>query len=119
MVSDRIASICSGVAQSSGTQISLDWKVTTAATDNAPELVSFAEDTARSLGLLLSDDLLTMTGEDFAEYQRTIPGVFIHFGIGGDKPLHHPAFLADERQLACAAEYLATLAFKSLERLGE
>jgi len=119
VVSDRIASICSGVAHSSGTQISLDWKVTTTATNNAPELVSFAEDTARSLGLPLTGDLLTMTGEDFAEYQRTIPGVFVHFGVGGEKPLHHPAFLADEGQLVCAAEYLAALAFKSLERLSK
>lgn len=92
VVSDRIASICSGVAQSSGTEISLDWKVTTAATNNAPELVSFAADTARSLGLPLTDDLPTMTGEDFAEYQRTISGVFVHFGVGGDKPLHNPPF---------------------------
>ena len=117
VVSDRITSICSGVAQSSGTRISLDWKVITAATNNAPELVPFAEDTARLLGLPLTDDLLTMTGEDFAEYQRVIPGVFVHFGVGGDKPLHHPAFLADERQLSRAAEYLAALASNSLERL--
>lgn len=119
VVSDRITIICSGVAQSSGTEISLDWKVTTAATNNAPDLVTFAADTARSLGLPLADDLLTMTGEDFAEYQRTIPGVFVHFGVGGDKPLHHPAFLADETQLSEAARYLAALASKSLERLQQ
>jgi amidohydrolase len=117
VVSDRIANICSGVAQSSGTEISLDWKVTTPATNNASDLVSFAAETARSLGLPPTDDLLTMTGEDFAEYQRTIPGVFVHFGIGGDKPLHNPAFLADEAQLSRAARYLASLASKSLERL--
>lgn len=119
VVSDRITSICSGVAQSSGTEISLDWKVTTAATNNAPNLVSFAADTARSLGLLLADDLPTMTGEDFAEYQRTIPGVFVHFGVGGDKPLHNPAFLADETKLSEAARYLAALASRSLERLQQ
>lgn len=119
VVSNRIANICSGTAQSSGTEISLDWKVTTAATNNAPDLVSFATDTARALDISLADDLLTMTGEDFAEYQRTIPGVFVHFGVGGDKPLHHPAFHADEAQLSRAARYLATLASKSLERLQQ
>lgn len=119
VVSDRIASICSGVAQSSGTEISLDWKVTTAATNNTPDLVSFAADAARSLGLPLTDDPPTMTGEDFAEYQRTIPGVFVHFGVSGDKPLHHPAFLADETKLSEAVRYLVALASRSLERLQQ
>jgi amidohydrolase len=116
-VSERILSICSGVAASSGTQISLDWKATTAATNNDPALVRFAAETARSLGIPLVDDLPTMTGEDFAEYQRSIPGVFLHFGVGGDKPLHHSAFLPDESQLSRAAAYLYALASGALERL--
>ena len=116
-VSQRILAICSGVAASSGTRITLDWKATTAATNNDPALVRFAAETARSLGIPLVDDLPTMTGEDFAEYQRSIPGVFLHFGVGGDKPLHHNAFLPDENQISRAATYLYALAAGALERL--
>ncbi len=118
IVSDRIARICRGIAESSGTQISLDWKVTTAATNNSPELIRFASDTARALDIPIVEDVQTMVGEDFAEYQKNIPGVFLHFGVGGENTLHHPAFLADATQLSRAAQYLSALASGALERLN-
>lgn len=118
MVSRRIEQICAGVAESSDTQISLNWKVVTPATQNDPALVEYATKTADRLGIQTADDLPTMTGEDFAEYQRTIPGVFVHFGVGGALPLHHCAFLADTEQLTTAARYLAALAQDSLSRLN-
>ena len=117
-ISARIEQVCRGVAESSDTEIRVSWKASTPATDNNPALVAFAAETADSLGIALSPGVPTMTGEDFAEYQQRIPGVFFHFGAGGDYPLHQPKFFVDPAYLSIAARYLAALGSGALERLN-
>jgi amidohydrolase len=51
-----------------------------------------------------------MGGEDFAYYERRIPGLFFNFGIEGPQPLHHPAFVANPAFLSQASALLAGLA---------
>jgi hippurate hydrolase len=40
-----------------------------------------------------------MTAEDFAWYQRRLPGLFFHLGAGTDTPLHSPTYQIDEDAL--------------------
>ncbi len=117
-ITTRIEQVCAGIAESSGTSISVSWKASTPATDNDPALVAFAAETATSLGIPLASGVPTMTGEDFAEYQQRIPGVFFHIGAGGDYPLHQPKFFVDPAYLSTGARYLAALGSGALKRLS-
>ena len=54
-----------------------------------------------------------MAAEDFAEYQRRVPGVFFFLGINGGRggaPLHSAAFDFDEDVLLVGAEVYRRLA---------
>lgn len=55
----------------------------------------------------------TMTTEDFGYYIDAAAGSFYHIGVGGDHPLHHPAFLppADTVPLAAAVHAAVITAF--------
>ena len=78
------------------------------------DLVALAEATARRLGMESARVLPTMLGEDFAFYQKKIPGLFITYGMEG-APLHHPSFAADPDYLDQASRLLAGLAADWLE----
>ncbi|MDR2295327.1 MAG: amidohydrolase [Clostridiales Family XIII bacterium] len=44
-------------------------------------------------------DAPTMTSEDFSVYQRAVPGIFFHLGLGRNAPLHSAGFDFDESVL--------------------
>ena len=44
-------------------------------------------------------DAPSMTSEDFSVYQRMVPGVFFHLGLGRNAPLHSAGFDFDESVL--------------------
>ena len=48
-------------------------------------------------------DSPTMTTEDFGYFIDAAAGSFYHIGVGGDYPLHHPAFLPDASAVPLAA----------------
>jgi hippurate hydrolase len=50
-----------------------------------------------------------MTAEDFAFYQREIPGLFLHLGTGVDTKLHSPAYTLDESVLITGVQIFRTL----------
>ena len=51
-----------------------------------------------------------MGGEDFSQYLRHAPGVFIRVGTGGSYPSHHPRFTVDPSAIFPAAQFFARLA---------
>lgn len=114
VLDSRMEQICQGVAAASGTEITLEWTARHPGTDNSPALVALAESTARRLGMESARVLPTMLGEDFAFYQKKIPGLFITYGMEG-APLHHPSFAADPDYLDRASQLLAGLAADWLE----
>ena len=57
----------------------------------------------------------TMTTEDFGFFIDNVPGCYYHIGVGGDAPLHSPAFCPDERALVTAAAMQAELAYHFLK----
>ena len=75
-------------------------------------------ETAKSLGFPAAPAVLGMGGEDFALYQKTIPGVFWTIGVGSPQGIHHPGFIANPAPLSLAAELLAALAERGLWRLS-
>jgi hippurate hydrolase len=50
-----------------------------------------------------------MTAEDFAFYQREIPGLFLHLGTGVEAKLHSPAYTLDESVLITGVQIFRAL----------
>ncbi|NLD82698.1 MAG: amidohydrolase, partial [Clostridiales bacterium] len=67
---------------------------------------------ASSLGFHVDRQANTMGGEDFSEYLKKAPGVFIRVGTGGGYTNHHPRFTADPAALYPAARFFASLALE-------
>jgi metal-dependent amidase/aminoacylase/carboxypeptidase family protein len=117
-IAGRLEQVCRGIGGASGTEIGFSWTMYTAATNNDPALTEFARETAQDLGLTVVPCTPSMGGEDFALYQKTIPGVFWTIGVKSPQGAHHPGFIANPAPLSTAAELLAELAKKSLRRLN-
>ena len=66
-------------------------------------------------GLQAVEPLPSPAGEDFAFYQKEVPGLFAFLGTSGPHEWHHPSFDADERGLPLAAGFLAELAERALK----
>ena len=70
---------------------------------------SLVERAAKCLeGLRMLDEPL-MISDDFAWYQRKMPGLFLLLGTGGTEPLHSGNFDFDESVLTCGLEALERL----------
>lgn len=116
-VAEQFARICRGVDVISGTATEYVWQCGAPSVDNDAALADFAAKTAESLGLTVMPANPNMGGEDFALYQQRIPGVFFTVGVGSPHVTHHPGFRADPSPLKTAAEFLAELGIRSLERM--
>jgi amidohydrolase len=116
-IARRLEEVCRGAAESFGLGVNFSWTMYTSATNNDPALSEFTAQTARSLGLAVIPTARSMGGEDFALYQKRIPGVFWTIGVGSPQGVHHPGFIADPAPLSSASRLLAALAVKGLERL--
>ena len=115
----RLEALSRGVADAFGMRgIDFSWEKNTSAVNNDPALTGFVIETAKSLGFPAAPAVLGMGGEDFALYQKTIPGVFWTIGVGSPQDIHHPGFIANPAPLSLAAELLAVLAERGLWRLS-
>ena len=52
----------------------------------------------------------SMTSEDFAWYQRQLPGMFFFIGVGDTPALHNDHFDFDDSLLSAGADFFARLA---------
>jgi amidohydrolase len=114
----RLEQVCKGIGEASNTEINFSWTMYTSATNNDPVLTEFVRETAAGLGLRIAPSTPSMGGEDFALYQKSIPGVFWTIGVSSPQGAHHPGFIADPAPLSTASQLLAELAKKSLKRLS-
>jgi len=58
-----------------------------------------------------------MTGEDFSEYQRLVPGLYFFVGTRNEEkgliyPLHHEQYMLDEDILGFAVEVMVNAAVR-------
>ena len=104
---DRIRSVCSGIAASSGAQISVRFFNALDSVVNDPQTTTILEDACRHClepDKILRLDQPSMGGEDFSVYQHHAPGAMLRLGSTppGQSPtyLHTPDFDIDERILA-------------------
>ncbi len=108
----RLTAMAVAFAQASGCTATVEWTDGSPALENDPGLAACARTVAADLGLTLGKQGNTMGGEDFSEYLRKAPGVFIRVGTGGGVANHHPKFTADPRALKGAAHFFAELAIR-------
>ena len=104
-------------AQAYGCEASMAWVDGSAPVVNDAGLCAAARKLALEMGLAVDRQEDTMGGEDFSEYLKGRPGVFIRVGTGGDYPNHHPKFTVDPAALLPAAAFFARLAEERLKAM--
>lgn len=115
LIEQRFRTIIDGVKTAFAADIEFLWHAGPPSVMNAPEWIDFTLDIARQNGFEAKLVDASPIGEDFAFYQREIPGVFVMIGSGGPYALHHPKFRVDDKALFPTANYLAELALGYLE----
>ncbi|MBQ9196533.1 MAG: amidohydrolase [Clostridia bacterium] len=118
MIKARLYEIAQGTAAAYGCTLKYQYDEGPDAVINDSALCAAAAETAREMGFLVDRQEDTMGGEDFSEYLKICPGVFIRVGTGGDYPAHHPRFTVDPAALWPAARYFASLARKRAESIS-
>ncbi|MBQ9306490.1 MAG: amidohydrolase [Clostridia bacterium] len=109
---ERLAHMAENIAAASECTAKVEWTDGSPALENDQALAAKAREVATELGFTLGVQGNTMGGEDFSEYLRKAPGVFVRVGTGGNIANHHPKFTADPKALAPAAHYFAELALR-------
>lgn len=114
-VLERFEQVTSGVAAALGASTKLRWIGGPPPVLNDEALAALGAEAAEALGYKAVKPVPSPAGEDFAFYQRVLPGLFVFAGTAGSREWHHPAFNLDERALPVAARFLADMAVRSLE----
>ena len=108
----RLGEMADLVAKAHGCSAEIRWDIGPGPVLNDPHLCREAEALAREMGFETAPQANTMGGEDFSEYLREIPGLFVRVGTGGGYTNHHPKFAVDEKALWPAAQFFAELALR-------
>ncbi|AFC31142.1 hypothetical protein PM3016_4376 [Paenibacillus mucilaginosus 3016] len=111
--------IAAGIAAGYGAEARVSWFAGIPFVDNDPGAVDIVKTAANRLSLTITKAERSSGGEDFAYYQREVPGGFIWLGTGGTEQWHHPKFTVSEEALAPAAALFALSALEALERLEQ
>ncbi|MBI0534973.1 amidohydrolase [Roseomonas sp. KE2513] len=86
-------------------------------TANHPAERDLAAAAAGAVTAVRRDLPAAMTGEDFSEFLREVPGAFVWIGNGpaeGGRELHHPNYDFEDRVLPTASGFLAEAARRAL-----
>ncbi|WP_341278906.1 amidohydrolase [Paenibacillus sp. FSL H8-0537] len=118
-VLERFKQVVENVAAAFGATATVRWIKGPPAVQNDPALVEAAVAAAHETLLQVVEPLPSSAGEDFAFYQKQVPGLFFFMGTAGPQEWHHPAFDIDEQALPLTAAYFANLASLYLEPFGE
>ncbi|OMD03708.1 amidohydrolase [Paenibacillus sp. FSL R5-0636] len=113
-VLNRFQEVAVGVAAAFGAEATVRWIEGPPPVINDPSLAALGVESVEALGYREIQPELSLAGEDFAFYQRVVPGLFVFVGTEGSQEWHHPAFNLDERALPVAARFLADVAVRSL-----
>jgi amidohydrolase len=113
----HIRRLAHGVAQTTDTQIDVQFEQTSGAVRNDEQVISVFEQAATNV--LGPDGIQTiprasMGSEDFAHYLDHVPGAMLRLGCAsaraGNSPLHTPTFDVDEKALAIGARIVSRAA---------
>lgn len=115
-VLERFEQVVAGVATAFGAKAAVRWIEGPPSVINDTSLAQLAEETSAALELTAVKPLPSPAGEDFAFYQRVVPGLFVFMGTAGTQEWHHPAFNLDEHALPVSAHFFTELAIRYLEQ---
>ena len=105
LIPSRMKDIIEGTAGLYGGSAELIWHSGSPATKNDEEWSKFAAKIGKRMGYDVRKITMGLEGEDFAYYQKQIPGVFIVVGTGISYAHHHPEYTVDERAIIKCAKY--------------
>ncbi|UNK19492.1 M20 peptidase aminoacylase family protein [Paenibacillus sp. N3/727] len=111
----RFSQVVEGVAAAFGTTASVRWIEGPPPVNNDPALAELGFAAAADVGFEAITPVPSPAGEDFAVYQREIPGLFVFMGTAGPQEWHHPAFDLDEKALPVSIGFFTNLAVRALE----
>jgi amidohydrolase len=117
-VLQRFHEVTEGVAAAFGAKATVNWIGGPPSVINDDALAELANESAAELGLTAVKPEPSPAGEDFAVYQRVVPGLFVFMGTSGTREWHHPEFNLDERALPLSAGYFTDIARRYLETLS-
>lgn len=114
---DLVDRLAREVAAGYGAEALVDHFMGPPAVTNHPAMCEVMRRSAEANGLDIADAQPTMGGEDFAEYQKLVPGCFIWLGTGTTQQWHHPKFMVDEEVIQRGSALFATCALEALRSL--
>ncbi|EDT75530.1 amidohydrolase [Clostridium butyricum] len=117
LIPERMKALVEGIAQSYGGNAELIWHSGSPATKNDEEWTNFASKLGKIMGYDVKRITMGLEGEDFAYYQKEIPGVFIVVGTGISEAHHHPEYTIDEKAIIKCSRYFARLAECALKKI--
>lgn len=117
LIPKRMNDIINGIAQSFGGSAELIWHSGSPATNNTEEWAEYSANLGKKVGYNVKPISMGLEGEDFAYYQKKIPGAFIIIGTGLSHAHHHPEYKVDENAILQCAKYFAQLAEGALKEL--
>ena len=117
LIARRMKEIATGIALSFGGNAELIWHAGSPATDNTEEWVEFSTKLGARAGYNVKKISMGLEGEDFAYYQKKIPGAFIIVGTGLSYAHHHPQYQVDQNAILKCAKYFAKLAEGGLKEI--
>ncbi|AIQ16552.1 hydrolase [Paenibacillus sp. FSL H7-0357] len=117
-VLERFSQVATGVAAALGAEAAVRWIEGPPPVVNDAALARLGEQMAEELGYTSVKPVPSPAGEDFAFYQRVVPGLFVFMGTAGSREWHHPSFNLDERALPVGAAFFSNLAVRYLEQFS-
>ena len=117
LAQERMAAICRGVAEATGTEVELDYDANYPVTFNHLEETVFAGDVAATIAgepQVHREIQPLMGGEDFSYMLEARPGAFIFIGNGDSANLHHPAYDFNDEVIPHGVSYWVRLAETAL-----
>jgi amidohydrolase len=123
-IKDRFHTVVTGVAQSMGAEVDIEYWDGYPATVNTPKWTKLVKQTA--MDLFGSESVPTVNpclgGEDFGRFLKQYEGVYYWLGssIGkGQKPLHDPHFEINEEALSYGMKLMSQAAINTLTELNQ
>ncbi|MFD0617581.1 amidohydrolase [Paenibacillus sp. GCM10027629] len=117
-VLERFSQVVEGVMTAFGNSGGVRWIEGPPPVNNDESLAQLGNEAAAAAGLKAVVPVPSPAGEDFAVYQRDIPGLFVFMGTAGTQEWHHPAFTLDEAAIPISIRFFTELAERALKQLG-
>lgn len=115
-IADALRNLCS-LARSMGCEAEVEIRELNDATVNDPSLTAIAREVASRVSTAV-EAKPTMGGEDFSEYVKAVPGVFVFLGSGVGKPHHSPHFDIEESVLPLGTAFHVGFVMEIFKKAG-